>query len=89
MKEENDSDLAYEVERDTNSEELYNLTKEIIEKARKMMYYKGCDDRIGKDIINNTLRLLNLKCEIENINHFKFIECSKKGDLNGKTNILE
>jgi hypothetical protein len=56
-----DSDRVFDEIQEDNTIELMELTSEIIEKAKKMIYYRDNDERIAKDIIENTLRTLNFK----------------------------
>ena len=56
-------DRIYDSIRDEESVLIMEAVKELIRKAKGMMYFKNNSEIIGKDIIQNTLRELNLKVE--------------------------
>jgi hypothetical protein len=72
-------DIRFDEIRDENTILLMELTKELVNKAKSLYYYKGRSEGLAKDIISNTLRELDLKViEVNNITeNYQDIRVSK------------
>jgi hypothetical protein len=84
-----DIDRAYDTMRDDNSMTLIEGVQELIDKVKDLPYYRNRKEGMAKDIIQNTLRLLDLKVKVvRNITpKFQDIEFKANGEENEIKNL--
>lgn len=75
-----DSDRAYEQQRDDDANSLMEGVKELIDRLSKLMYYRNRAEGLAKDLIQRTLDELKFKIEsVETISpYYQSIKLIKK-----------